>query len=86
MALPDRTGSRAEPRSTSESVKFNSGDIFVFYTDGLVEAQNQRGQTFDEKRLAVYVRNHLDQTADDLLNGIFETAKDLAGKFHDDVT
>jgi len=25
-------------------------------------------------------------TTDDLLNGIFETAKDLAGKFHDDVT
>ena len=63
-----------------------SGDIFVFYTDGLVEAQNQNGQTFDEKRLAVYVRNHLHQTTDDLLNGIFETAKDLAGKFHDDVT
>jgi len=75
-----------DPQYTSESVTFNSGDIFVFYTDGLVEAQNLKGQTFDEKRLAVYVRNHLHQTADDLLNGIFETAKNLAGKFHDDVT
>ena len=34
-----------------------AGIFFVFYTDGLVEAKNQLGQTFDEKRLAVYVRN-----------------------------
>ena len=42
----------------------------MFYTDGLVEAQNKNGQIFDEKRLAVYVRNHLHQSADDLLNGM----------------
>ncbi len=75
-----------DPRYTSESVGFNSGDLFVFYTDGLVEAQNQSGQTFDEKRLAVYVRNNLHKTADQLLNGIHQTAKEFAGRFHDDVT
>ena len=31
-------------------------------------------------------RQFMSKPADDLLNGIFETAKDLAGKFHDDVT
>lgn len=33
------------------SVSFNTGDLFVFYTDGLVEARNPKGEEFGLKRV-----------------------------------
>jgi len=78
-------GLTRDARYRSESINYNSGDLFVFYTDGLVEA-HQNGEEFGEERLASYVKNHIQQSADKLLYGLLETARNFADKFHDDVT
>lgn len=75
-----------EPRYTTETVEFESGDLFVLYTDGLVEAGSQNGKEFGEKRLAAYVKEHVQEKADAILSGLLEAAQAFAGKFNDDVT
>jgi phosphoserine phosphatase RsbU/P len=41
-----------------ESITLNSGDIFVFFTDGLSEARNKAGDEFGEERLCAIIHEH----------------------------
>lgn len=41
-----------------QSVPVESGDVFVFYSDGLTEARNGAGEFFGEERLAACIRRH----------------------------
>ncbi|NIR73229.1 serine/threonine-protein phosphatase [candidate division KSB1 bacterium] len=79
-------GLTLEPEYKKERLQFGSGDIFVLYTDGLVEARNGVDNEFGEKRLMDYVAEHRDDSPDALLNGLFENGEAFAGSFHDDVT
>ena len=71
---------------TSEELHFRSGDLFVFYTDGLVEARNSEEDDFGEDRLAKCIRDHHKDDADVILTKLLDTVKSFAVKFHDDVT
>lgn len=79
-------GLTREAHYSSETVKFGSGDLFVFYTDGLVEAGNQNCGEFGEERLAAYVKDQIQQPPAKLLAGLLTEARGVAGRFHDDVT
>ncbi len=55
-----------------KTIKFSPGDTLVMYTDGITEAQNERGEFFGEQRLMEVVRTHRHCRAKELQNTIFE--------------
>lgn len=70
----------------TEELRFGSGDLFLFYTDGLVEARNSEGKEFGEELLVNYVTDHYDRTSDVFLTDLLNLARSHAGRFQDDVT
>src|SRR5216683_1744911 len=63
------------------------GDLFVFYTDGVTEAENRLGEEFGMERLSATVRSGSSLSAEDLMSNIYNAAADFCGdKFGDDVT
>lgn len=65
-----------------------AGDVMVFYTDGVTEAQNHLGEEFGMERLSGVVRRGASLSAEGLMNEIFRSAKDFCSEvgFLDDVT
>jgi serine phosphatase RsbU (regulator of sigma subunit) len=64
------------------------GDVLVFYTDGVTEAEDPSGEEFGMERLSTVVRRGSLLTAEELLVDIFRSAENFCGGagFHDDVT
>jgi sigma-B regulation protein RsbU (phosphoserine phosphatase) len=44
-------GLDADTRYSEAEVQLNPGDIIVYYTDGLTDAANNKGERFDEENL-----------------------------------
>jgi sigma-B regulation protein RsbU (phosphoserine phosphatase) len=64
-----------------------TGDVLVFYTDGVTEAENRRGEEFGMERLTTTVRQSSSLSAEDLMTNIYNAAADFCGdNFNDDVT
>lgn len=70
------------------SLELFPGDVMVFYTDGVTEAQNRLSQEFGMARLSDVVRRGSSRSADELKTDIFKSAADFCGDagFIDDVT
>jgi phosphoserine phosphatase RsbU/P len=70
------------------SVGLTTGDILVFYTDGITEAQNDAGEEFGTERLTAILQNGLSLSAEGLMTTIFTRATDFCSQigFTDDVT
>lgn len=64
------------------------GDVLVFYTDGVTEAEKRSGEEFGMERHSAVVRRGSSLTADELKADIFRSAADFCGEvgFGDDVT
>jgi sigma-B regulation protein RsbU (phosphoserine phosphatase) len=64
------------------------GDKVVFYTDGIVEAMNEKGELFGFERLLEIAGKEKTSSADAILHHILEEVKDFAGSAvqHDDIT
>jgi len=64
-----------------------AGDVVVFYTDGITEAENRFGEEFGMQRLSARVRRGSSLSAEDLMVDIYDSAADFCGdSFNDDVT
>lgn len=77
------------PDETCElaSVDLTAGDVLVFYTDGVTEAENRLGEEFGMERLSATVRTGSSLSAEDLMTNIYNAAADFCGDaFNDDVT
>ena len=69
------------------STDLSPGDVVVFYTDGVTEAENRLGEEFGMERLSAMVRRGSSLSAEDLMVDIYNTAADFCGdNFNDDVT
>ncbi len=71
------------------SADLASGDVVVFYTDGVTEAENRLGEEFGLERLSTVVRDGSSLlSAQELTTKIFNSAADFCSDvgFHDDVT
>jgi sigma-B regulation protein RsbU (phosphoserine phosphatase) len=76
-------------RSIREArMKYQAGDVFVFYTDGFTEAMNKTEEEFGEERLVKAVEALADGTAEEIMEGVFEKVRSFVGKArpHDDMT
>jgi sigma-B regulation protein RsbU (phosphoserine phosphatase) len=71
---------------TSQEIHFDSGDLFVFYTDGLIETKNTQSEEFGEVRLTAALQSCNADSAQMVLEHLVKSARDFAGKFHDDMT
>jgi sigma-B regulation protein RsbU (phosphoserine phosphatase) len=78
----------AEEICEPASADLVAGDVLVFYTDGVTEAQNQLGEEFGTERLSAVIRRSSTLTAEGLMSDIFTSAADFCGDvgFNDDVT
>jgi len=64
-----------------------SGDVLVFYTDGVTEAENPLGEEFGMERLSAEVLRGSSLSAEDLMTNIYNAAAEFCGDhFNDDVT
>jgi len=69
------------------SVDLTAGDVLVFYTDGVTEAENRLDEEFGMERLSATVRSGSSRSAEDLMANIYNGAADFCGdNFNDDVT
>src|SRR3984893_39389 len=69
------------------STDLSPGDVVVFYTDGVTEAENRLGKEFGMERLSATVRRGSSLSAEDLMADIYNTAAEFCGDdFNDDVT
>jgi hypothetical protein len=70
------------------SIPFQSGDLFVFYTDGFPEAMNKTLEEFGEDRLCGTVQRYAHGTAAEIMDGVFADMRQFVGKAkqHDDMT
>ena len=65
-----------------------SGDVVVFYTDGLTELNNEDGEEFGVERLIDVVRARRDQPLDRIIEEVRRAARKFRGPVarEDDVT
>ncbi len=63
----------------AQEYQLQSGDIAVFYTDGLTEAVNEQGKDYGEDRLAEVIHQHAGQSALQIKSAIMQSVADFVG-------
>jgi sigma-B regulation protein RsbU (phosphoserine phosphatase) len=69
-----------------KSCDFNTGDIILLYTDGLVEARNDRAEEYGEERLEKFVRKYHTVPVQDFVNRLHDEVESFAEAITDDLT
>lgn len=77
-----------EGEYSGKSIEYHSGDIFVFYTDGITEAMNSRRDMYGRQRLADVVEKNRKLGTAELLAAIEKDVRRFEPKptQHDDMT
>lgn len=72
----------------SDKIQLNSGDILVFYTDGLVEAMNEKNEEFGETKVINIMKKKSISTSRIIQNKLIDEVKKHIGdkKLDDDFT
>ena len=81
-------GIRAEAAYESGSTVLSAGDWLVIFTDGVVEAMNERDEEYGEPRLLEVLRAGADSTPKSLLRRMLSDVDAFVGATpqHDDIT
>jgi serine phosphatase RsbU (regulator of sigma subunit) len=81
-------GTRFEKILREESIDLDSGDLFLFFTDGVSEAMNTRSELFGEERLRRVMERNRELSPDDLRKKMIDEVFEFAGGAvqHDDMT
>ena len=77
-----------EENCETASADLIAGDVLVFYTDGVTEAENELGEEFGTERLSAIVRRGSSLSAEALMTDIFSSAANFCSQvgFNDDAT
>jgi phosphoserine phosphatase RsbU/P len=64
------------------------GDLLLVFTDGLVEAEDDKEEQYGESRMLTTLNSHVGRTAADVLQGLMTSADRFVGSApqHDDIT
>ncbi|MBL8178845.1 MAG: PP2C family protein-serine/threonine phosphatase [Bryobacterales bacterium] len=75
-------------RYEESRVTLEPGDLLLFYTDGITEAENAYGEQFGEERLCQLLRKRNGSTSSEILASIVEHVKEWtgSGELQDDMT
>ena len=81
-------GAMEELTWESASLQLNKGDLLLFYTDGVVEAQNENDEFFNEEKLLRSGKMNMASGADVIHNQIMKDLHSFIGKAaqFDDIT
>ena len=81
-------GIRQDGAYESGKVALQSGDWLAVFTDGLIEAENERGQEYGEQRMLNVLHSGVTWTPDELLRRLMGDVDAFVGSTpqHDDVT
>jgi sigma-B regulation protein RsbU (phosphoserine phosphatase) len=81
-------GVLADARYEERPIALQNGDVLVMFTDGVSEAENEKGEMFGEQRLEDLVRRHAHSPAAEILQKIVDTVTRWTGEkgASDDVT
>jgi sigma-B regulation protein RsbU (phosphoserine phosphatase) len=81
-------GIRAEAPYDSGSTVLQAGDWLVIFTDGVIEALNERDEEYGEPRLLAVLRTGAASTPDELLRRLLSEVDSFVGAMpqHDDIT
>lgn len=71
-----------------QSIEMEKGDIVLFYTDGVTEAQNIRDEFYDDDRLKDLLEKNAFDNAKDMTNSVFRSVLRFIGRADqfDDIT
>jgi serine phosphatase RsbU (regulator of sigma subunit) len=88
MSRGNRLGDLEESRYDARVLKLQRGDLIVWYTDGLVECENKKGEEFGEKRFRAAIRASAGLDPIGMRDRITSTANDFFGSRarKDDIT
>jgi serine phosphatase RsbU (regulator of sigma subunit) len=77
-----------EPTYPSGTVQFAGGDLLFIFTDGVVEAVDDRGEEFGEGRLVPIIQSAPAESAADTLKRVMSNVNTFVGyaRQHDDIT
>jgi len=72
----------------ARELQLNVGDMVVFYTDGVIDALDENGYFFGNKRLETCIQSAENQTSAELIQTIVKQVEHFVGKApqHDDIT
>ena len=72
----------------SKSVKLEPGDRILLFTDGVIEARNDKGEFFGVERLMEFMLDNFDTPTDEFLDKLVNMLKSFTGptKQDDDIT
>jgi sigma-B regulation protein RsbU (phosphoserine phosphatase) len=73
---------------TGNTLKFDKDDLFVFYTDGITEAMNEKSEEYGKERLAALIESKKGLSPEELLRAIEKDVRSFEpkAKQHDDMT
>ena len=88
LGLKIDNGEMFERLLQEETIAINTGDLYLFFTDGISEAMNEANDCFGEARLAGLVEEHAHLPSDQLRERVLReiTAFVGAAPQHDDMT
>ncbi len=59
--------------------KATPGDIFVFFSDGMMDARNSQGELFGRERVEEVIQQVCGGTAEDIVSALFQAVADFSG-------
>jgi sigma-B regulation protein RsbU (phosphoserine phosphatase) len=69
-----------DSRYEETELQLQTGDVLVFYSDGVVEMRNDAGDEFGLKRLADAVRNNHEKTCDEIVKAVSAALAEFIGR------
>jgi serine phosphatase RsbU (regulator of sigma subunit) len=88
MGLALDRGSQFEKILEEQSIALVPGDLFLFFTDGVTEAMNNRSELFGDDRLRGIMEENADLSMEELREKMVDEVFNFAGGAvqHDDMT
>lgn len=81
-------GKRFEDNISESTINLKSGDILILFTDGIVEATNDKGDFYGDNRLKRVIYFHHKKNAEDMVDHILRDVEKFTNgaRQHDDMT
>jgi serine phosphatase RsbU (regulator of sigma subunit) len=88
MTRGNRLGDLQESKYTAKTTELVPGDVLVWYTDGIVECENESGEEFGEKRFRLAIRKAADLDPAEMREAVIATSHQFFGERprKDDIT